>query len=145
MSEALRAKSEPEDLAQEIVIAAFRDFSQFHGASVPEFGAWYWMIAANRLRDLVDYHGAKKRQPAEIPALTQTSPSQAAVTSDLAARVRRAIETLGEEQRMAVCLVFLEERSPEEAARILDKTVNAVRILYFRAMRELRARLGQTG
>jgi RNA polymerase sigma factor (sigma-70 family) len=142
MSDQLRSKLDPEDAAHEILTHALKDFHQFHGGSLSEFGAWYWTVAENRLRDLVDYHGAKKRQPGDPLVQSQTSPSQAAAKGEMIDRLRRAIEALPEEHRAALRLVKLEGRSPEEVGHMLGKSANAIRILYCRAMKQLRDLLG---
>jgi RNA polymerase sigma-70 factor (ECF subfamily) len=145
MSETLRAKIDAEDAAHEILAQALKDFHQFHGGNLSEFGGWYWTVAENRLRDLVDYYGAKKRQPGDPLTMSQTSPSQAAAKGELIVRLQRAIEALPEEHRAALRLVKLEQRTPEEVGEMLGKSANAIRILYCRAMKQLREILGQEG
>jgi RNA polymerase sigma-70 factor (ECF subfamily) len=143
MSEQLRSRMDAEDAAHDILAQALKDFHQFHGASIDQFGAWYWTVAENRLRDLVDYHGAKKRQPGDPLSFTQTSPSQAAARDELIVRVRRAIQSLPEEYRAIIRLVKLEQRTPEEIGTMLGKTANAIRILLCRALKQLRVNMGE--
>jgi RNA polymerase sigma-70 factor (ECF subfamily) len=139
MSAALRARVEPEDAAQEVLVAVLRDFDRFRGDGPPSFFAWLWTVAEHRLTDLANYHAAEKRQPvADRLKGTQTSPSQAAARSEMIERLHRAIAQLPDDHRAALRLVKLEERPIVEAASVLGRSENAVRILYCRALQRLR-------
>jgi RNA polymerase sigma-70 factor (ECF subfamily) len=142
LSSALRAKVEPEDVAQDILLAVHRDFASFHGDDPRAFYRWFFTVAENRIRDLADHYGALKRQLPPPLTFSQTSPSTAAARTEDVARVMRAIETLPDSHREVITLLRIEERSVAEAAEILGKSENAVRILYCRALKDLRAALG---
>jgi RNA polymerase sigma-70 factor (ECF subfamily) len=142
LSAGLRAKVEPEDIAQDILLAVHRDFGSFVGDDPRAFYRWFFTVAENRIRDIADHFGALKRQLPSPMTFSQTSPSTAAARSEEVARVMRAIEALPESFRQIVTLIRLEERSVAEAAEILGKTENAVRILYCRALKDLRSSLG---
>jgi RNA polymerase sigma-70 factor (ECF subfamily) len=58
-------------------------------------------------------------------------------------RVRHALQRLSPEQRLVISLRFLEERSHEEVALVLGKTVEATRALQHRAIAALRQMLLQ--
>ena len=57
--------------------------------------------------------------------------------------VNAALARLPEEMRLAVHLVFFEELSYEEAARVMKKNAKQVDNLLYRAKKELRAILGE--
>lgn len=57
--------------------------------------------------------------------------------------VRNAMKELTPEQQHVLALRFAEERSLDEAARILGKSVTAVKALQFRAVAALRRALEQ--
>ena len=59
--------------------------------------------------------------------------------------VNDALAQLPEEMRLAVHLVFFEELSYEEAARVMKKNPKQVDNLLFRAKKSLRAILGEEG
>lgn len=141
MSDTLRAHLEPEDAAQDILLAVFRDFRSYSGPPDKRFFGWFFTLAENKMRDLVDHWTAKKRTPAEMPQMTQSSPSQVAARREVAVRVRDAIARLAEDHRMVIRLRKLEDRDVSEVAMIMNRSDNAVRILYCRALKELRALL----
>ena len=57
-------------------------------------------------------------------------------------QVRSALRKLTLEQQHVIALRFSEERSIEETARLMDKTIGAVKTLQFRALASLRQMLG---
>lgn len=145
MSPALRAHVEPEDAAQDVLMAVLKDLGSYRGEADGRFFAWFFTVAENKLRDLSDYWGAKKRQPGEPRSVVQTSPSQAAARREMIDVVRDAVAELGEDHRMVVRLLKFESREVAEVAQLMGRTPNAVRILYCRALKELRQRLDANG
>jgi len=144
LSPDLRARTDPEDLAQDILLAVHRDLASFRGGPGAPFGAWLFRIAENRIRDAADYHGAAKGRAGPLPWEPPTSPSAAALRSEAVARLRDAVGRLPEDYRRVVQLRRLEERPDAEVAALLNRTENAVRILYCRALKSLRAELRGT-
>lgn len=142
LSASLRSKVEPEDVAQDILLAVHRDFGSFEGTDPKSFYRWFFTVAENRIRDLASHFGALKRKLPPPLSFSQTSPSTAAARTEEVARLMRAIQSLPDSHRDAITLIRIEERSVEDAASILGKSENAVRILYCRALKELRAALG---
>jgi RNA polymerase sigma-70 factor (ECF subfamily) len=145
MSLALRQRLDPEDVAQEVLLAVHRDFASFRGDDPKAFFRWFWTVAENRVRDVADYHGALKRRSPEPATFSQTSPSKAAVRREQATLVLEAVAGLPDAHREVIRLVRVEERPVAEVAALLGKTPNAVRILYCRALKELRLALARLG
>ncbi len=141
MSAALRSNLEPEDAAQEILLAIHKDFHSYSGPPDRSFFKWVFVVADHKLKDLVDFHGAKKRQKIEPTAGSQLSPSQAAVRVESIARLHQAIARLPDDYRTVVALYKLESRDVDDVARIMGRSENAVRVLYCRALKELRSLL----
>lgn len=141
MSPMLRSHIEPEDAAQDVLLAVLKDFHTYVGPPDKRFFGWFFTVAANKMRDLVDYWTAKKRQPGDKFTPSQTSPSQAAARRELADVVRDAVGRLAEDHRTVVRLLKFEGRDVPEVAQIMDRSENAVRILYCRALKELRMQM----
>jgi RNA polymerase sigma-70 factor (ECF subfamily) len=138
LSPELRRHHEPEDVAQEILLAVHRSLDSFEDRGKRAFHGWLFRIAENRIRDLATREGAQKRQPVAILPFTQTSPSVAAVRAESFRLLHEAIATLSASHQAVIRLLRFEERSVEEAARLLERSENAVRILYCRALKALR-------
>lgn len=142
MSPGLRARHDPEDVAQEILLSLHRSIDSFQGEDPRAFRAWVFTVAEHRIRDLVDRAGALKRRTPEPREARGTSPSEAASRAEIGDRVRDAIGHLRDDYRDVIRLRRLEERDTADVARVLDRTPNAVRILYCRALAALREELG---
>ena len=141
LSPALRAHADPEDVTQEILLAVHRGLDEFESRGEKQFNAWLFRIAENRIRDLADYAGARKRQPVLITPFSQTSPSTAAMRTETFQHVHRALETLSEDHQCVIRLRYLEERDVAEVATLMERSENAVRILYCRALKALKKAL----
>ena len=141
----LRAEADPDDIAQEALLAVHRRLDEFKGDDRRAFLGWIFTVAENRIRDLADRAGAEKRQRAELPRREQTSPSQAAARAELARRVAEAVARLDEPHRQVIRMRRFEEREVPEIAKALDRSENAVRILYCRAIAALREAMKQEG
>jgi RNA polymerase sigma-70 factor (ECF subfamily) len=76
------------------------------------------------------------------PKATEQSPDDAVYSSELAARVRKELDKLPENQRVAFQLVKEEELSMSEAAAVLGTTESAVKLRAHRAYQALRVALG---
>jgi RNA polymerase sigma-70 factor (ECF subfamily) len=139
LSAEMRAKIEAEDVAQEVLLAVHRGLDAFEMRDGPAFYAWLFRLAENRIRDQVDYFGARKRQP-EPPPLhaSRTSPSGAAIRSERLDLVREALARLSEDHRRVIQLRRLEEKPVEAVAEEMGRTPTAVRVLYCRALKALR-------
>ncbi len=109
-----------DDLAQEVLLRAFRSLASFQGRS--RFTTWLYRIAMNLARDTLARH---RRSPidgrAELPP-TATCPAEPPeATADRAEEqeaVTRAIAALPPKVRSAAVLVLIEELDPAEAATI---------------------------
>jgi RNA polymerase sigma-70 factor (ECF subfamily) len=145
MSPALRAKVEPEDVAQDVLVAVNQGMPKFVGDGLPAFMAWFFTVAGNRIRDLVDHFGALKRRLPPPQTFSQTSPSTAASRREEVARVMAAIARLPEPLREVIVLLRIETRSVAEVAALLGISENAVRIRYCRALKALRELLAPEG
>jgi RNA polymerase sigma-70 factor (ECF subfamily) len=144
---------EAEDLAQEAFLRVYRARKKYHPRS--KFSTWLFTIANNLALNSLR---SRQRKPV-VPLPLQESgplgprpaehmvpdpgsgPMQKVQREELAARVREAIEALGERQRMAVLLNKFEDMGYAEIAEVMGLTVKAVKSLLSRARENLRAAL----
>jgi RNA polymerase sigma-70 factor (ECF subfamily) len=145
LGQELRADADPEDIAQEALLAVHKRLDEFQGDDRRLFLAWLFTVAENRIRDLADRAGAQKRQRAELPYRDRTSPSQAAARTERARLLAEAVARLEEPHREVIRMRRFEEMEVAEIARRLDRSENAVRILYCRAIAALRDHMKHSG
>jgi RNA polymerase sigma-70 factor (ECF subfamily) len=140
------------DVVQDAFISAFRSIDRFAGQS--KLSTWLHRITVNtalmKLR-------SRRRRPEEsieplLPACAEDGHHALPVAEwpeaadllhrkQIAARVRNAIDRLPETYRTVLLLRDIEELTTDETARMLDLTVNAVKIRLHRARQALRTLL----
>jgi RNA polymerase sigma-70 factor (ECF subfamily) len=148
----LRAKAGASDLVQETFLEAQQGLDQFDGNSRDEFLAWLRQILLHRLAKLCrHYRRTQKRELSrECPAFESsqallddlydseaTTPSGHAVRAEQAALVRQAVERLPADYRTVVVLRHRDRLKFSSIAARLDRSTDAVRMLWYRAISRL--------
>lgn len=132
-----------EDMVQETFLLAWRSLRSFRtGAS---FKPWVVKILVNRILE----ERRKRRAPqaqalqgkAELPGADD--PEQDALSQEERRRVRRAIDTLGQEARDAILLRYHSELTVPEIARALGWREGTVKSRLHRAQNRLRELLDE--
>jgi RNA polymerase sigma-70 factor (ECF subfamily) len=150
----LRSKGGASDLVQETFLEAQRDFARFRGSSPDELRAWLRQVLLNNVWAFSRrFRATGKREVGREVALlddggtvgigcelagSSVSPSGVAIEHEEALALRRALERLPAEHRRVVVLRFEEGRSFEEIGRLTDRSPDAVRKVWSRAMERLR-------
>ncbi len=109
---------------------------------------YLFMIGRSRALDYIKHRKKLQMVPlSEAENLADDNPTpEELVLTDARKRVlNAALESLSEEMRLAVHLVYFEQLSVEEAAKVLKKNRKQVYNLLYRAKNALRAILGEEG
>lgn len=151
-----------EDILQEALIVAIRDFSVCKATSEASFAAWLNAVADNRLRDIRKRAYAQKRGGAqrdvalpdgyrssmvgllEVLEQDQASPSSRVARGDAVKALHVGIASLPNDQRDAIERRFLAGDSIQSVADKMKKTPAAVRALIHRGKQALRMTMGQS-
>ena len=139
---------EAEDLVQETFLALPRAMQSFRGDS--SLRVFLVAIAANRARHHVRAAGrrramhARSKDAADDPP-TSTTPEESTQRRELAAALVRALDELPFDQRVALVLCEVEERTSAEAALIVGAPEATVRTRVFHAKKRLREVLQARG
>jgi RNA polymerase sigma-70 factor (ECF subfamily) len=155
----LQAKGGASDLVQQTFLEAQRDFCRFHGTTETELLAWLRCILLHNLGKFSrHFRGTRKRGldrevtldgargagvSAEALADNVPTPSGHAIEREEYEALGRAIERLPEDYRQVIQLRYREDRSFEDIARAMDRSVPAVRKLWARAVERLKQELEQ--
>jgi RNA polymerase sigma-70 factor (ECF subfamily) len=151
----LQGKADPSDVVQEVLLKAHQGFDQFRGQSEAELAAWLRQILAHTLADLVRrYQATAARQVGrersleellgassaalELLAGNGPSPSESAERREMGVVLADALAELSEDHREVLVLRSLEERDWPEVAQRMNRTEGAVRMLWARALKQLR-------
>jgi RNA polymerase sigma-70 factor (ECF subfamily) len=146
----LRAKGGASDLVQETFLKAHRHFAHFHGSAEDELLAWLRRLLLNNLADFRRlYHETQKRDAGRElappdwqllrrtgadPVADEPSPSAEAIGREQAEALQRTLDRLPEDYRRVLVWRHQEERSFEEIGRLMNRSANAARKLWARAV-----------
>jgi len=145
-------KVAPSDLVQETFFQAYRDFPKFLGDSESELRDWLKAILVNNLRDTHrHYRDTQKRQvdleqPWDVvqnedrhvrSLSTNDSPSQFMQAADSMRALRCALSRLPEEYRQVIQRRNFDAVGFDALAKEFNRTPEAVRKLWGRAVRRL--------
>jgi RNA polymerase sigma-70 factor (ECF subfamily) len=156
----LRAKGGASDLVQETFLEAQRDFTHFHGDSPDELRAWLRRLLLNNVANFTrHYRGTAKRQAGREVAIEAGNPSEErgaglaadvptpsvqAAANEQAEALQAAMARLPEDYRLVLTLRHQEHLSFEEIGGRMQRTANAARLLWLRAVDSLQAALGES-
>ena len=153
LTDDLQAKGGASDLVQETFLEAQRAFDHFRGDSEGEQRTWLRRLLHHRAAKLGRrYRTTQKRRLAREtplaaaggdagPRAEQSSPSTQLVAHEQAQRLRQALERLPDDYRWVITLRYLEQCSFEEIGRRLQRSANAARLLWLRAVERVRHEL----
>lgn len=130
-------RQEAEDIVQETYIKAL-SHSLKKSVDLDKYIAFLKTVSLNILRDR--WRKAKRKgktvnieavNPAEI---SMVDPQEAGVEKE---RIKKALESLSEEQRMVVILRIVKGYSAAETAGIMNKSEGNIRVIQYRALKNL--------
>jgi RNA polymerase sigma-70 factor, ECF subfamily len=149
----LRAKNSPSDVVQETFVEAQRDFGRFQGNTEAELLAWLRQLLLHRVGKLRRrYRDTQKRQLARevalggddsssglagILAAGSLSPSGQAMENEQDEALQAALGRLPEDYRRVITLRYQEQLPFEEIGRLLERSPDAARKLWARAVERL--------
>jgi RNA polymerase sigma-70 factor (sigma-E family) len=134
------SQSGVEDLAQDAFVAAFRDWERVGRYVDP--GAWVRRVVANRSVSVWRRRLAELRAVIRLAGGAPTTPKE---LEPAAGEVWKTVRRLPTRQAQAVALRYLEDRSIEDIAAILECSTGAVKQHLFRARRRLAEQLDKEG
>jgi RNA polymerase sigma-70 factor (ECF subfamily) len=149
----LQVKGGASDLVQETFLEAHRVFPHFQGTSSVELRAWLRQLLMHRAAKLGRrYRTTQKRRLAREIALEPGDPSLPAVPSPSGQAIAHeqeqsleyVLEHLPDDYRQVITMRYQEGRPFEEIGRIMQRTPNAVRLLWLRAIERVKSELRRT-
>ena len=146
----LRRQVESRDVLQSTFLKGFENIDRFQGSGRETLVGWLAAIACNEVRDQADrYRRLKRDARAEVRLDSQTelrapqvqSLASALILKQETGRLEAAIEALAEDHREVILLRQFEELSWAEVGERLDRSEEAARKLFARAMAALTLRM----
>jgi RNA polymerase sigma-70 factor, ECF subfamily len=149
----LQAKGGASDLVQETFLEAQCAFDRFQGNSEVELRAWLRQLLHHRAAKFRRrYRTTQKRRLARETSLAtasqpvraddeRTSPSAQLIAHEQAQRLLLALERLTDDYRRVITLRYVEQCSFEEIGQRMQRTPNAARLLWVRAIEHVKHHL----
>jgi RNA polymerase sigma-70 factor (ECF subfamily) len=153
---ALQAKGSASDLVQQTFLEAHKDITHFQGSTPEALLAWMRRLLLNNLANFRrDLYRERRRVSREVsfaagdssmgpvagPCADIPSPSEALQRAEQTWVLERAVERLPDDYRRVIHLRYREERSFEAIADLMQRSPNAVRKLWARAIEALQHEL----
>lgn len=131
----VRTPADADDLAQEAFVRLWRALPLYDGRA--SFSTWLYVIARNACLSELRRRGARPTSVLEDDAADPAAAAGASTRVDVRLDCETLVERLDEPQRRIVRLFYLEERSYEQVAEMLDMPINTVRSHLHRARKRL--------
>ncbi|MBI4603535.1 MAG: sigma-70 family RNA polymerase sigma factor [Planctomycetes bacterium] len=159
------ARVDASDVLQETLLEASRRLPEYLRDPAMPFHLWIRHIARDRIIDAHRRHRAAGRRSVDreqrleaAPFSSQSSiqligrleaagltPASAAIREELARRFEAAVAAMDDDDREVILMRHLEDLSNQEVAAALGLSEPAASMRYLRALRRLRAALGEDG
>lgn len=151
----LRTRVDSSDLVQETLLEACRDFQQFVGTTERQLTSWLRQILVRNIANEAKRHRALKRdsrrecelldrssvQLEQLLVANVSSPSAQVARRELSVILADGLATLPDDHRDVLVMRHLEELPFDEIAVRMERSSDAVRQLWVRALRHLREEL----
>jgi len=145
-----RRFSEVEDVVQETLLRAFRDFDRFSYESPGSFLRWLSAIADHVIIDRIRYQGRARRDGEQVPfrsasnpmgpePVDSQTPSRLLAQHEAVERLLEQLSALPDDYRQIILMAKMEDLTTAEIAERLGKTREAVALLLHRAVKRFRA------
>lgn len=157
LSPALQRKIGPSDLVQETFVQLQENLGQFHGSSEQELLAWARRILLNGIRDVQRrYHAEMRDVNREQPLVGDSvlgvkgtdpeegnpGPGSVAMERETCGELQAAIQRLPGEYQEVLRLRTWEHRSFSEVGAVMNRSADAARMLWNRAVARLQVEMG---
>src|SRR5262249_25086544 len=144
------------DLVQETFLEAQQDFGRFRGDSEDELLAWLRALLRNRMANFTRHYRQTQRRgvsrevaldadPSREPggglAGDEPTPSANVAADELALAVERILAGFPEDYRRVIMLRYQQQHSFEEIGRLMGRSPDAARMLWWRAVERLEQEL----
>ena len=134
---------EAEDITQEVFIKAYRKLAQLKWPH--RFRSWLYTIVSNECKMWLRKHSKGDEREvswADVPAVELNELAMRAYgDEDIKLTVKSAMETLSDDNQLAVSLYYMSSLPVKEIAEFMGVSPNSVRIKLHRARKQLGERL----
>lgn len=140
-----------EEICQDVFLSVHQNLDKFNHQA--ELKTWIYRIAINKSLDFIKAKKTKKRFAFILNLFHEESneirydssdfnhPGVMLEQQEATHRIFKALDTLNENQRTAIILCKIEQKTQKEAADIMDINIGALESLLSRALKKLEEKL----
>lgn len=131
-----------EDITGDVFIRMVEGLPKYEDRGIP-FEVWLYKIASARVADFYRKHG--KSQHVELDERIKKddiSPEQRIVDKQEVGDLKSALQELSDDEQIVLIMRFMERKSHQDVAIIIEKSVSAVKSIQHRALVKLASLLG---
>ncbi len=147
----LSARVDPSDVVQEALTQAFQSLNQFRGRTEEEWLGWLRSIVTGQAAKIRRHHRADKRDAGCDQALplagladAAAGPVSCALDREQTLRLAAAVEELPEPMREVIVRRVFYQEPFDIVAGAMNRSPGAARVLWTRAIRQLRQTLANS-
>jgi len=152
----LLAKGSGSDVVQVAFLEAAHGFERFHGDSEVQFRAWLRLLLRRRISKLLRRYrttlkrrvGLEKRCEPDVSRMERhhvaadvPTPSAQVMQGEQAQALHLVLDRLPEDYRQVLRFRYEEQRSFEEIGMLMQRSANAARLLWLRAVDRVKQEL----
>ncbi|MBI5432628.1 MAG: sigma-70 family RNA polymerase sigma factor [Planctomycetes bacterium] len=146
----VRAHESASDIAQSVCREVLQNLSTFKYGGETGFKHWLYATALRKLQKRDEHWRAQKREAARVVGDEQalldayrnvSSPSRRAMAKEELARIEKAFDELGDDEREVITLARVVGLPHKEIAEAMGRTEGATRVLLHRALAKLAEKL----
>ena len=141
----LNNEQHAEDASSEVFVRLVEALHAGKGPSKNVTG-WLFQTASNVINDFFRREYRQATQPLDPHEMAEIMRAEAPASTSLQdPSLRKSLSVLTEDQQQVLALRFSADLSLAETARVMNKSVNAIKALQFRAVSKLRSTLKDEG
>lgn len=144
----LRARCDDSDVIQETLLRATQHADQFRGSTQNELESWLREMLLNQIKDFMRFHGRQQRDAGieKAVSISEVADSDPTVSEELRRiesreLIWKAVDELPQDYRTVMLLRHQVNLSFAEIAEQMDRSPDAVRMLWGRAVMVLGQKL----
>ena len=146
LDQSVQPKQAASDLVQETFVEAQKAMGEFNGATRREFYGWLRTILNNNIRDAWRLHAGTQKRNIDLEQSINSNNAQQALKSDGTSPIDRVLSNerdsiidstlikLPEHYRQVIRMRYWDSMTFEQIGQVLDKSPDAVRQIWYRAI-----------
>ena len=134
-SSMLGDRAQAEDIAQDVFMRIWKALAGFRGQS--SLSTWIYAITRNTCLTAIKSAAARKEVPLEEAGVERAATTEEAAISRTGVDLEALVAQLPEKHRQVLRLYYMEEKSYDEVARLLDLPMGSVKTYLHRARKQL--------